>query len=178
MISQHVLIQRRRQRRKRQVDQFTIPMRQGFSRSLCDQQYLALSALYGPITGAIEVMCHEIYEITEAHCDTIMAAFQELLPVVRNCISILSGPDWAAEKHPYLLVMKLSALHRTLIEGLVPVANVRGQCRSGHLASDPTGSYWQLRSSVRDAVRGYQNLLLLLTQECDTISLPYASATA
>jgi hypothetical protein len=178
MISQKALIQRRRQRRKRQVDQLTIPIEQELSRSLHYQQYLALSALHEPIAGAIQAMRHEVYDITEAHCDTIVAAFQELLLAVRNCISVLDGPDLAAEKRPYLLIMKLSTLHRALIEVQVTVGNVRGQCRYGRLASDPTGSYWQLRSSLRDVVRDYQSLLVLLKQEHTTISLPYATATA
>lgn len=178
MISQQVLIQRLRQRRKHQVDQLTIPIEQELSRSLHYQQYLALSALHEPIAAAIQAMRHEVYDITEAHCDTIVVAFQELLRAVGNCISVLSGPDLAAEKRPYPLLMKLSALHRTLIEVQVTVGNVRGQCRYGRLASDPTGSYWQLRSSLRNVARDYQSLLVLLKQEHMSSSLPYATATA
>lgn len=178
MISQQVLRERRRQRRKRQVDQLTLSIEQELSRSLHYEQYLALSALQESIAGAVQAMHHEVDALTEQHCETMVAAFQELLHVIRNCIFVLNSPDLAVERRPYPLVMKLSALHHMLIDVQVTVGNARGQCRYGRLATDPTGSYWQLRSSVREVVRDYQSLLVLLMQEHTPSSLPSGTAIA
>jgi hypothetical protein len=164
MITQQALMQQR-QRRKRQADQLTIPLEQELSRSLHSEQYHALSVLREPIAQAIHAMRYEAYDITDGHCDVIVTAFQELLLAVKSCMAVFNSPDISAELRPYALVMKLSALHRILIDAQVMVGNVRGQCRYGRLATDPTGSYWHLRTCLRDVVRDYQSLLSILKQE-------------
>jgi hypothetical protein len=174
MISQQALVQRQRQRRKRQGDHLTIPLEQELSRNLHYEQYLALWALRQPVASAIQAMRYEVYGITDEHCDVIVATFQELLLAVRTCITVLNGPDLPVENSPYPLIMKLGALHRTLIDAQVVVGNVRGQCRCGRLTNDPTGSYWHLRICLRDVERNYQSLL----NQLKTVSQPCQSAMA
>jgi hypothetical protein len=174
MISQQALVQRRRQRRKRQVDHLTIPLEQELSRNLHDEQYLALWTLRQPIACAVQAMRYEVYDITDEHCNVIVAAFQELQLAVRTCITVLNGPDLPVENRPYPLIMKLGALHRTLIDAQVVVGNVRGQCRCGRLTNDPTGSYWHLRMYLRDVVKAYQSLL----NQLKTVSQPRQSVMA
>ncbi len=181
MIAQQFIQQRqrqRRQRRKHRDDQLTLPMEQELSRSLHSEQYLVLSTLREPLVQAIHAVQDEVYDIMDEHCDTVVGAFQDLLQAVRNCITVLTGPDLPAEMRPYPLLVKLSALHRTLIDAQVMVGNVRGQCQCGRLATDPTGSYWHLRTYVRDVVRDYRSLLSLLQQEYAAVSQLYTSATA
>jgi hypothetical protein len=178
MISQQTLVQRRRQWRKRQADQFTIPIEQERSRNVHQEQYLALSAFRQPIASTIQAM-RSVYAITDGYCDTLAATFQELLLAVKNCISVLNGPDLAVEMRPYPLVMKLSALHRILIDAQVMTRNVRGQCSQyGRLANDPTGSYWNLRTYVCTVARDYHSLLSLLKQEHSAVSQPPTQASA
>ncbi len=177
MISQQTVIQRR-QRRKRQVDQLTIPIEQELSHRLRYEQYLALWALREPLAQALQAMRDEVYDITDRHCDTMVVAFQELLLAVKNCITRFNGTDLTAEMRPYFLIVKLSALHRILIDAQVLVENVRGQCRCRRLVLDQTGSYWHMRMYLHNVVREYQSLLKLLKQEHCTVSLSHPSATA
>lgn len=164
MISRQRIDQRRKQRRH-PPDQLTIPMEQERSRQLRYEHSLALWALREPIGRAIRTLQCEAYEITDEHCDTIVVAFHALQVAVRNCISILNGPDLTAEMRPYPVIMKLSSQHRILIDAQVLVENVRGQCRCGRLVTDPSGSYWHLRTYMFDVLREYQSLLGLLKQE-------------
>jgi hypothetical protein len=181
MISQQTLAQRRRQWRKRQADQanqLTIPIEPERSRNVHQEQYLALCAFHQPIAEAIQTM-RSVYAITDAHCDTLVITFQELLLVVKNCISVLNGPDLVPEMRPYALIMKLTAFHRILIDAQVIARNVRGQCsQSGRLVNDPTSAYWHLRTYLRDVVRDYDRLLSLLKQEQCAVSQPPTQASA
>lgn len=178
MISRQDLIRRRRQRRVRTADRLTLPLEQELARTFQHEQYLALTPLSEPIARAIVALRHEVYDINTEHCQTIVAAFQELQLAVQTSIAVLSGPYLSAEMRPYHLIMRLSAFHRILVEAQVLVESVRGQCAYGRLANDPTGAYWHLRMYVRDVVGNYRNLLALLDQEQISISQHYASATA
>lgn len=117
MITQQALIQRRRQRRKRQADQLTIPLEKELSRNLHAEHYSTLSRLSEPIAQALYAVRYEVYDIADEHCDVIVSAFQELLLAVKPCISVFNGSDLPAELRPYALIVKLSALHRMLIDG-------------------------------------------------------------
>lgn len=179
MTGQSVFRQRDRQqqthKQTHKAGQLSLPMEQEMAQTLHHEQYLALWVIREPVTQAIQAVRYEIYAITDEHCDTIAAALRELLLAVRTCISVLSGPALSVEMRPYALVMRLAALHRVLTETQVTVRNVRGQCRYGRLASDPTGSYWHLRTSLHDVMRDYQSILCLLKQ-ASSVSLAVAGS--
>jgi hypothetical protein len=165
MINQQTFFQRRRQRHLRQANQLTIPLEQEPASNVHDEQYRTLRALDKPLAQAIQTVRHEVYAITHEHCGTMVRAFQELVHAVQQCMSALESLNLPADMRPYHIRIQLSGWHRILIGAQILVHNVRGQCRYGCLATDPTGSYWHLRTCLHDVVRDYQRLIGQLTQE-------------
>jgi hypothetical protein len=169
MINQHAIFQRRKQRRQtHQADHLTIPLEQELSQNVYNTASGAFQAASVSLAQMIRVVrSNEINEITPAHCSTMEAAFPTMLQALKVCITALNGPDLAADMRPYTIIVRLSTLYRTVIGAQRLVKNVYGQCRSGHPESDPTGSYWHLRTCLRDIVRDYQRLASQLPQEQD-----------
>jgi hypothetical protein len=99
------------------------------------------------------------------HCDELRTVFQAVQRVVQGSLDTLELPDMGLGERPYSLLLTLWSFHRVLVEALVLIESVRGQCACGRLAQDLTGSYWHLRDYFCVVLRKRRDMLMLLCVE-------------
>lgn len=166
MIAQQTL--RGRQRRLRQQDQYTAPLRH-----TSEEQTNLLQALRVPLNRALCVVRIDQYELTVAHCDSVEQTLADLDGVVKRCLDVLSGPELSVKDRPYALLGRMSILSRLIREACVLTTSVRGQCRAGRLHTDPTGAYWHLRTHLHTVVTVYEEVIGGLKQYQSHLFEPY-----
>lgn len=125
-------------------------------------QYIAFVGLQQPLEDAVGVFRQAAQEITPKQCDLLGTIFHEVQRVVQQAITELESPDMALGARPYSTLLRLSAFHRTVVEGHVLIENAKGLCEVGLFGRDFTDAYGHLKHYLSMIIRSRREVLVQL----------------